>query len=145
MVSSKMGAQAFGAAQSYALKQFMRSLFQIATGEKGQDADEHPNADLPEVKREKTTKDDDWVGPLGKNALKQQLRELNSHVMSATDELELDGYLNDYKEVVEQARQDLPEWITGDGGDKHGLDGAEQMMRAQFKTETEYDKLREAG
>lgn len=32
------GAQAFGAAQSYALKQFMRSLFQIPTGD-GDDAD----------------------------------------------------------------------------------------------------------
>jgi len=32
------GAQAFGAAQSYALKQFMRSLFQIPTGD-GEDAD----------------------------------------------------------------------------------------------------------
>lgn len=48
MVSAKMGAQAFGAAQSYALKQFMRSLFQVATGEKGQDMDEHPASDLPE-------------------------------------------------------------------------------------------------
>ncbi|KKK90562.1 hypothetical protein LCGC14_2721760 [marine sediment metagenome] len=47
MVNAAMGAQAFGAAQSYALKQFMRSLFQIATGEKGMDADEHPPADLP--------------------------------------------------------------------------------------------------
>lgn len=33
-VNSKMGSQAFGAAQSYALKQFLRSLFQISTGEK---------------------------------------------------------------------------------------------------------------
>jgi hypothetical protein len=47
MVSAKMGAQAFGAGQSYALKQFERSLFQIATGEKGADADEHPPAELP--------------------------------------------------------------------------------------------------
>jgi hypothetical protein len=47
MVSSKMGAQAFGAGQSYALKQYLRSLFQVATGEKGMDADEHPNAELP--------------------------------------------------------------------------------------------------
>lgn len=33
-----VGAQAFGAAQSYALKQFMRSLFQIPTGDR-EDAD----------------------------------------------------------------------------------------------------------
>ena len=31
MVNAAMGSQAFGAAQSYALKQFQRSLFQIAT------------------------------------------------------------------------------------------------------------------
>ena len=37
------GAQAFGAAQSYALKQFMRALFQIPTGE-SDDADFRPRA-----------------------------------------------------------------------------------------------------
>ena len=37
------GAQAFGAAQSYALKQFMRALFQIPTGE-ADDADFRPRA-----------------------------------------------------------------------------------------------------
>jgi len=45
------GAQAFGSAQSYALKQFMRSLFQIPTGDK-EDADFAMPARLPEtVKR----------------------------------------------------------------------------------------------
>jgi len=43
------GAQAFGAAQSYALKQFMRSLFQIPTGD-GEDAD----AIAPRRLRERT-------------------------------------------------------------------------------------------
>lgn len=55
MVSAKMGSQAFGAAQSYALKQFERSLFQIATGEKGNDADEHPAADLPSQAKQART------------------------------------------------------------------------------------------
>ena len=50
MVNAKMGAQAFGAGQSYALKQFMRSLFQIATGDK-EDADSHEQANLPAVKK----------------------------------------------------------------------------------------------
>jgi hypothetical protein len=45
------GAQAFGSAQSYALKQFMRSLFQIPTGDK-EDADFAVPASLPQtVKR----------------------------------------------------------------------------------------------
>ena len=39
MVNAAMGAQAFGAAQSYALKQFARSLFLIATGEADVDTD----------------------------------------------------------------------------------------------------------
>jgi hypothetical protein len=46
MADASMGSQAFGAAQSYALKQFDRSLFQIATGD-SEDADAHPQADLP--------------------------------------------------------------------------------------------------
>jgi len=50
MVPAK-GAQAFGSAQSYALKQFMRSLFQIPTGDK-EDADFAMPAVLPQtVKR----------------------------------------------------------------------------------------------
>lgn len=47
MVNAAMGSQAFGAAQSYALKQFERSLFQIATGEATVDADSHPPGNLP--------------------------------------------------------------------------------------------------
>lgn len=44
------GAQAFGSAQSYALKQFMRSLFQISTGDKD-DADLQPDTELPDNRR----------------------------------------------------------------------------------------------
>lgn len=40
------GAQAFGSAQSYALKQFMRAQFQIPTGDKD-DADHQPATPLP--------------------------------------------------------------------------------------------------
>ncbi|MEE8607174.1 MAG: ERF family protein [Nitrospiraceae bacterium] len=45
MVNAAMGAQAFGAAQSYALKQFMRALFQVATGEADVDSDPRPEFD----------------------------------------------------------------------------------------------------
>ena len=43
------GAQAFGSAQSYALKQFMRAQFQIPTGDKD-DADHQPAETLPSGK-----------------------------------------------------------------------------------------------
>jgi len=45
MVPATMGSQAFGSAQSYALKQFLRSLFQISTGEKD-DIDAHDTGEL---------------------------------------------------------------------------------------------------
>ena len=46
MVQASMGSQAVGAAQSYAEKEFMRSLFQIAAGDAA-DADTHEPASLP--------------------------------------------------------------------------------------------------
>jgi hypothetical protein len=41
MVPANMGSQAFGAGQSYVLKQFLRATFQIPTGDKGEDIDAH--------------------------------------------------------------------------------------------------------
>jgi hypothetical protein len=46
MVMASLGAQAFGAAQSYAEKQFLRSLLQMSTGDQ-EDADNSPQSDLP--------------------------------------------------------------------------------------------------
>ncbi|MDH3233422.1 MAG: ERF family protein [Alphaproteobacteria bacterium] len=51
------GAQAFGSAQSYALKQFMRSLFQIPTGDK-EDADFAVPARLPVTVKRGTARRD---------------------------------------------------------------------------------------
>lgn len=51
MIMAKMGSQAFGAGQSYAEKQFLRSLFKIATGEGANiDADSHPQDTLARTK-----------------------------------------------------------------------------------------------
>ena len=90
MVSSKMGAQAFGAAQSYALKQFMRALFQIPTGDR-EDADNHAPADLPTNTgrklgegREKKP-EDFWGGPLKKTELKEAMRAFVSDLESCED------------------------------------------------------------
>lgn len=113
MVSAKMGAQAFGAAQSYALKQFERSLFQIATGEKGNDADEHPPADLPKG-RAKNSRDLDWKGPMKKTELQQELRAFADALgkpMQIPDEL--DNLLDEYSAVLDQCRKDAPDWWLG--------------------------------
>lgn len=50
MVHAKMGPQAFGASQSYALKNFLRGLFQIATGD-ADDIDAHKAEPLPPRER----------------------------------------------------------------------------------------------
>lgn len=44
------GAQSFGSGQSYALKQFMRSLFQIATGDQDDADHEAATTETPELK-----------------------------------------------------------------------------------------------
>lgn len=133
MVSAKMGAQAFGAAQSYALKQYMRAMFLIATGEKGNDADEHPGADLPKVSG-------GWQGPLKLTALKNELRRVSSDVMACADEASLDDVVKTAKPLIDQAKHDLPEWIEGDGQDIQGLRADVESRRVEFKSK-EADKI----
>ena len=58
------GAQAFGAAQSYALKQFMRSTFQIATGDADDPDYDPPTNDPPAIVKEPVTITDDTVQDL---------------------------------------------------------------------------------
>jgi hypothetical protein len=113
MVSSKMGSQAFGAAQSYCLKQFERSLFQIATGEKGQDADEHAPADLPNVKK----------SPPGITKFREELRAFRKDMFACTDYDQYVAFANtkDAKAFVEKARTQFPNDWNGDGGDIKGL------------------------
>ena len=135
MVSSKMGAQAFGAAQSYALKQFMRSLFQIATGEKGQDADEHPNADLPN--REKKATDDDWKGPLKKMALKAEIEKVKDAIRAAVTLEAVDHVAVTYKAVLGQARMDLPSYMNSTDADRPGVQQIAEMIRAQIRAQAQ--------
>jgi hypothetical protein len=129
MVNAKMGSQAFGAAQSYALKQYMRALFQIATGEKGNDADEHAPADLPDLPRGKTSRDADWVGPLNKTKLSSEFHKLQREVEAVKDEATLDGIVKREKPLIAQALKDHPTLVEGDGGDILGLRGTVERRR----------------
>lgn len=91
MVSAKMGSQAFGAAQSYALKQFERSLFQIATGEADADADAHPPADLPATAKHQTTR---TAAPKQEQEpWKATAEEIKRLIDKAADVRELDGVM----------------------------------------------------
>lgn len=101
LVSSKMGAQAFGAAQSYALKQFMRSLFQIATGEKGQDADEHPQEALPEKRSAVSLEVEQWA------------HKYKEAIESAVTVEEIDTIVEDNAEDFQKAPQATRDYFDG--------------------------------
>jgi hypothetical protein len=113
MVSAKMGSQAFGAAQSYCLKQFERSLFQIATGEKGQDADEHAPADLPNMKK----------SPPGISKFRIESREFYREMHACT---EYDQYVTfvgtaEAKAFIKKAQTEFPDDWNGNGQDVNGI------------------------
>lgn len=123
MVQASMGAQAFGAAQSYSLKQFERSLFQIATGEGGvEDADSHPQADLPAARGGAQQKPA-WRGPMKVTELKAAMRALSERMtgggLGTTGDLE--AVEEEYSAVIEQAKHDLPDWHGGFDGTRKRL------------------------
>ena len=119
MVNAAMGAQAFGAAQSYALKQFMRSLFQIATGEKGIDADEHAPGDLPKNKRVgdeiPRRTDPGLTSGLTITQLKAELRKVAAELADIDGLGSLEALLNARKPILDQCRNDLLTWWDRDG------------------------------
>lgn len=123
MVSAAMGAQAFGAAQSYALKQFLRSLFQIATGEKGEDADTHQPADLLERK----------ANPPGITKFREETRKFHADMRSCATVEELDLFLDTSKKFIQRAESGFPADWAGDGGDIKGLRGEIDTYRARLE------------
>lgn len=112
MVNAAMGAQAFGAAQSYALKQFERSLFQIATGDKD-DADFHEQSNLPKAER----------NPPGITKFREELKRFYAELYACT---EYDQYVDFVKSApsaafLKNARENFPKDWMGDGGDVKGI------------------------
>jgi hypothetical protein len=77
MTQSKMGSQSFGAAQSYAEKQFLRSLFKIATGEG--DADSHAQVPLTRTSSS-PPRDTDRITPKQVEALQKLADEVGADV-----------------------------------------------------------------
>lgn len=148
LVSSKMGSQAFGAAQSYTHKMFMRSLFQVSTGEKGDDIDAHDTGELrghidggyeqhTDAKGRSGTayrsaNDPNWNGPLNMTQLKAAVRELGHDVQACSDSDELLALLNmpASRAIMDQCAKDLPKWWHGDGQDFRGLSGIIEDRRA---------------
>lgn len=90
------GAQAFGSAQSYALKQFMRSLFQISTGDKD-DADHRPDEELPTraTQARATPQQDTNRPPPTDDAWKADAKRINTALGIARSAAECDDLLAD--------------------------------------------------
>jgi hypothetical protein len=131
-VNSKMGSQAFGAAQSYALKQFLRSLFQISTGEKD-DIDFHKPEQLADQKPARARK---WDTPItGKSALHKALTALQRDLEGCGD-TEMVYALTatkEWKDFVTTAEEHAPHYLRGGDPAPPEFEGilntAERMVR----------------
>lgn len=124
IVPANMGSQAFGAGQSYVLKQFLRATFQIPTGDKGEDIDAHDtgtmqrgdNAITAEQKRKKPE-------PLSKGPMttraeaRTKYGEIVRELHACEDGDMLHAYLSTISEYIDQFGLELPEAWNGDGSD----------------------------
>lgn len=133
MVPASMGSQAFGAAQSYTLKQFLRSLFQISTGEKSEDIDAHNTGELGTYSRKANGRpnpptppadehDDKFglrqEGDMSDSALRGAIKAIVHHINGCSDLADLLGYLDtpEAKDAIEQCQRRAPTWWeTGHG------------------------------
>lgn len=95
------GAQAYGSAQSYVLKQFMRSLFQIPTGDKD-DADYHATGELAPQAAKQTA-------ALPKGASRSLYSELQADIAAADSEDALTVWFSRRKADIETMPAD---WKT---------------------------------
>lgn len=131
-VNAKMGSQAYGSAQSYSLKQYLRALLMIATGDQAEEEGVMEPAQLVP----KNSKDTNWKGPLGTVKLKEVMRfyietldsqetvadleSLGGKMAVSADDMpknsaaEWDGGMT-FNDVFAQCEHDQPGWITGDG------------------------------
>jgi hypothetical protein len=118
------GPQAFGTAQSYALKQFMRSLFQIATGERD-DADYQPDDPLPEREQQQSQRSgngtDDVAGRTHSANIRAglDLCETSTEVLAViNDNKELLGRLADGDAITRTARAKYKQMKAKEDADK---------------------------
>lgn len=101
MVRADMGSQAFGAAQSYSLKQFMRSLFQISTGD-GEDADSHEQSSIASAAAKPAFVD----GPAkNKSALDRDITAYTVHIAALTNTDDLETYITEQSPLLSQYRR----------------------------------------
>lgn len=140
-VNAKMGSQAFGAAQSYALKQFLRSLFQISTGEKD-DIDFHKPEQLADQKPAPIKRTPAWDAPIkGKSALHKALMAIERELAGCGDSDMVYALTatQEWIDFVTTAEQHAPHYLRGGEPAPPEFEGilntAERMVR-EFDTAT---------
>ena len=74
-----------------------------------------------------------WHGPLNKTALTKEFHEVQTDVEAVEDEASLNDILKHAKKLIDQAMNDHPVLVDGDGGDILGLKGTVERRRSQIK------------
>lgn len=134
IVPANMGSQAFGAAQSYALKQFLRATFQIPTGDKMEDVNahstgtfgysstpsDHDHMPTDNVKAGAVKANGKYImsdGPAKTmTELKRQMGELRRALESVSTREELNKIVDEtYADLIVQCQADQPGWWSGEG------------------------------
>jgi ERF superfamily len=118
MVPSHMGSQAFGAGQSYVLKQFLRATFQIPTGDKNEDIDAYDTGAMTAQYSSKPT----WPeGPTpNKSNGEKAMRELKAKMSDpAMTSEQFEANLSESSALFAQFRLANHAWHLGEtsGGD----------------------------
>lgn len=108
MVQANMGSQAFGAAQSYALKSFLRSLGLIATGDT-EDADSHAQRDLPSSGVSELARGNRRT--LGKKDSRAIYDQLQEEIRAITDKDALRKHYLENRPRINQMHIDYQKWI----------------------------------
>lgn len=121
IVPANMGSQAFGAGQSYVLKQFLRATFQIPTGDKGEDIDAHDTGTMAPAPKARA-KPEPLKGIMRTRAeARIKFGEIVKELNACGDTDMLEGYLSTIPLELEQFETELPDAWNGDGRDFHGL------------------------
>lgn len=100
--------QALGSAITYARRYGLAAIVGIAP----EDDDGNASGAVPDKVWAREEDVQAWKGPLGKTALKKQLRALSSDLESCTEFNMLPPLEHSYKAVLDQADVDLPEWAA---------------------------------
>lgn len=130
------GAQAFGSAQSYALKQFLRSTFMVATGDKD-DPDFQKGEDLPTKSSAQAKRDGDFEAIKKELDAASTLKELAAVWKDVQPRLRVlkeswREAITDYKDACKKALEtpaplDPETWLSGFGDRVTACKSAEDL------------------